>query len=230
MKRQKAVLVCAVICGVCSVARGELAWEKTALELHPPLGAATAVGNFQYVNKGDKPVHINGVRTSCGCTVATLKKNDVAPGEKGEITATFNIGDRTGTQVKTITVETDDPKQPTTALTLKAVIAQGLELRPTFVYWESGEAPKPKTIVVVPAKEIPVKSLSVVSSSPNFTTKVSPGSAAGEFKIEVQALDTKTASAATLEIKTDPPSAQGKPYYARAQVTAPAAQPAPATH
>jgi hypothetical protein len=29
----------------------------------------------------------------------------VPPGDKGEITATFNIGDRTGSQVKTVTVE-----------------------------------------------------------------------------------------------------------------------------
>ena len=31
------------------------------------------------------------------------------PADKGEITATFKIGDRTGTQVKTVTVQTDDP-------------------------------------------------------------------------------------------------------------------------
>lgn len=214
--------ICALVLSIGPATHAELAWEKTEIELHPPLGAPNAVATFKYSNKGDKPLHINAARPSCGCTVASLKKNDVAPGESGEITATFNIGDRTGTQVKTITVDTDDPKQPSTVLTLKAVIAQALELRPSFVYWESGEAPKPKTIVAVAGKDVPVKNISVTSSSPSFTTKVSPGKEPGEFKIEVQPQNTNSASAATLEIKTDPPSPQGKSYYARAQITAPA--------
>lgn len=225
MKLEKTALVCAIFYSIVSAAHAELAWEKTELELHPQLGAPTAIANFKYENKGDKPVHINAVRTSCGCTVATLKKNDVAPGEKGEITATLSIGDRTGTQVKTVTVETDDLKQPSTVLTLKAVIAQGLELRPAFVYWESGEAPNPKMIVATAGKDMTVKNLNAVSSNPNFTTKVSPGSKAGEFRIEVKPLNTGAASAGTIEIKTDPPNSQGKPYYGRAQVTAPSVHP-----
>ncbi len=59
-----------------------------------------------------------------------MKKNDVAPGEKGEVTATFKIGGRTGVQQKTVTVETDDPAEPTTNLLLKAVIEQAVEIQP----------------------------------------------------------------------------------------------------
>ena len=94
-----------------------LVFEKTELDLHPDLGAQKVDAVFKYENKGDTPIHIKAVRPSCGCTTAALAKNDVAPGEKGEITATFNIGDRTGTQVKTVTVDTDDPKAPQTVLT-----------------------------------------------------------------------------------------------------------------
>ena len=56
------------------------------------------------------------------------------PGDKGEITATFNIGDRTGTQVKTVTVETDEAPNQKTVLTLKAVIPQQLEITPTSCF------------------------------------------------------------------------------------------------
>jgi hypothetical protein len=79
-----------------------LVFEKTTLDLNPDMGAATAEAIFKYENKGDTPVHIKAVKPSCGCTTAALAKNDVAPGEKGEIKATFNIGDRSGLQVKTI--------------------------------------------------------------------------------------------------------------------------------
>lgn len=193
--------------------RAELVWEKTEIELHPGPNDATAVGNFKYENKGSAPVHIASVHTSCGCTTAALKKNDVAPGEKGEITATFNIGGRTGTQQKTITVTTDDPKQPTTVLTLRAVIAQAFELQPAFVFWQAGEAPKPKTISAKAAKEMPVQNIEVSSSSPDFITKVT-SAGAGEFRIDVQPKDTSKPSATTLSVKTD----TGKSYYATARV------------
>ena len=84
-------------------------WEQTTIELHPTPGDDKAVGHFKYQNTGNKSVRFTSVRTSCGCTVAQTQKEEVAPGGNGEITATFSIGDRTGTQLKTVTVETDDP-------------------------------------------------------------------------------------------------------------------------
>jgi hypothetical protein len=196
-----------------------LVFEKTELDLHPELGASKVDAVFKYENKGDAPVHIKAVRPSCGCTTAALAKNDVAPGEKGEITATFNIGDRTGTQVKTVTVDTDDPKAPQTVLTFKATIAQLLELQPTFVFWQAGEAAQPKTIIAKAAKGVTVKKVDVVSSSGDFTTKVDPGATAGEFKIEIQPKDTTKPLNATLTIKPDVTPA--KVYYASARVLPP---------
>src|SRR5881398_1966805 len=123
----------------CLAARAELKWEQTAVELHPARGDKQAIGYFKYQNTGKTPVHFKSVKTSCGCTAAQSQKDQVGPGEKGEITATFNIGDRTGPQVKTVTVETDDSAHPVTQLTLKANIMQILEVQPNFVFWQSGE-------------------------------------------------------------------------------------------
>ena len=204
-----------------SAAQGSLAWEKTTIELNPVLGAPNAVGVFKYENKGDTPVHFKGApRTSCGCTVAALQKTQVAPGEKGEITATFNIGDRTGVQMKTITVETDDPQNPTTVLTLKANIAQLLELQPAFVFWQAGEEAKPKTILAKAGKGVTLKNVEVTSSSGDFTAKVEPG-AAGQFKINVQPKDTAKPLNATLTVKPDAGSGPAKVYYAAARVMPP---------
>jgi hypothetical protein len=145
----------------------------------------------------------------------------VPPGEKGEVTATFNIGERTGTQVKTVNVETDDPQHTTTVLTLKAVIPQQLEITPTFVFWGQGEAPKPKTIVVRAAKEFPVKHLKVTSSSPDFQTKVEE-TGNGQFKIDIEPKETSRQIASTLTIQ---PEDSQKIFYATARITnAPAIQ------
>lgn len=196
-----------------------MVFEKTELELKPELNATNAVAIFKYENKGDTPVHIKAVRPSCGCTTAALAKNDVAPGEKGEITATFNIGERTGVQVKTVTVETDDPKMPQTVLTFKATIAQLLELQPAFVFWQTNEPAKPKTIIAKGANGITIKKVDVVSSSGDFIASVEPGAAAGEFKIQVQPKDTAKPLTGTLTIKPDVTPA--KVYFASARVLPP---------
>jgi hypothetical protein len=206
---------------ICVSAHAELKWDQTMVELHPATADKQAIGHFKYQNTGSKPVRFKSVRTSCGCTAAQSQKEEVPPGEKGEVTATFNIGERTGTQVKTVTVETDDPEHVTTVLTLKAVIPQQLEITPTFVFWGQGEAPKPKTIVVRAAKEFLVKHLKVTSSSPDFQTKVEENGN-GQFKIDIEPKDTSRQIASTLTIQ---PEDSQKIFYATARITnAPAIQ------
>jgi Protein of unknown function (DUF1573) len=206
---------------VCFGARAELKWDKTEVELHPTPADKQAVGHFTYRNTGKEPVHFKSVHASCGCTTAQTQKDQVPPGEKGEITATFNIGDRTGTQVKTVTVETDDPANPKTVLTLRTIIPQQLEVTPTFVFWKQGDKPDPKTITVKVGKEFTVNHIKVTSSSPDFQTKVEEAGK-GEFKIDVQPKETNNLVASTLTIQ---PEDSQKVFYATARITnAPAVQ------
>lgn len=208
-----------------AAARGELKWEQTQIDLHPAIGDKQAVGHFKYENVGNTPVHFKSVHASCGCTTAQTQKDQVAPGEKGEITATFNIGDRTGLQVKTVTVQTDDPDPAhATVLTLKTTIPQLFEIQPAVLYWKSGEEPTVKTIMVKAAKEFAVKSLKVTSSNPVFQTKVEQiGS--GEFKIDVQPAQTEKAVGTTISIQSEN---SPKISYATAVVT-PRPAPTPAS-
>lgn len=197
--------LCAVLfLAICSAAHGQLAWEKTQIDLRPKPGDAQAVAQFRYENKGDTPVRITGVKSSCGCTVAKPTKEVIAPGEKGEITATFNIGGRTGLQNKMITVMTDHPAQPVANLVLSANIAQPIEMQPAFVYWQNGEAPKPKTIKVTAADGIAISKLDVSSSDPQFKVDVKRSSPR-EYLVSVQPQGTSTAAQATLTISPDYP-------------------------
>ena len=54
------------------------------MEDDPPVNCT-----FTFTNKGTKPVAIYQVLSSCGCTTAGWTKRPVAPGESGEVTATF---------------------------------------------------------------------------------------------------------------------------------------------
>src|SRR5881392_542864 len=212
---------------VCFGARADLKFDKTEIELHPAAADKQAVGHFTYQNTGKQAVHFKSVKASCGCTTAQSQKDEVPPGEKGEITATFNIGDRTGTQVKTVTVETDDAASPKTMLTLRTIIPQQLDITPTFVFWKQGEKPDPKAITVKVGKEFTVNHIKVTSSSPDFQTKVEE-TGKGEFKIDIQPKETNRLLASTLTIQ---PEDSPKVFYATARITgaptAPVAPPAP---
>src|SRR6266403_2650381 len=205
-------------------ARAELKWEQTSVDLRPAFNDKQAVARFKYQNVGKTPVYFKSVHASCGCTAAQTQKEQVAPGEKGEVTATFNIGGRTGTQVKTVTHQTDDPDpaRSTTVLTLKAVITPLLEVQPAFVYWQNGEERKPKVITAKANKDAAIKKLDVASSTPDFTAKVDAGSAPNEFRISVQPRDTSKAVYATLTIKPDSPANTGNTFAVAARVMPPA--------
>jgi hypothetical protein len=196
-------------------AHAELKWDKTEIELRPTPADKQAIGHFKYQNPGKTPVHFKSVHASCGCTTAQTQKDEVPPGGTGEITATFNIGDRTGTQVKTVTVETDEAANSKTVLTLKTIIPQQLEITPNFVFWKQGDKPDAKTITVKAAKEFTVKHIKVTSSSPDFQTKVEE-KGNGEFQIDVQPQETKNVSASTLTIQ---PEDSQKVFYATARIT-----------
>ncbi len=203
-------------------ARAELKWEQDTIELHPSSGDKQAIAHFKYENVGTTPVHFKSVKASCGCTTTQTQKEVVNPGEKGEVIATFNIGDRTGQQMKTVTVQTDDPNptQATTILTLKANITPALEIKPTFVYWTTGEEPKTKKISLKAAKEFPVKNITIKSNSQNFESKMEPGKP-GEWTIEVTPKDTSHPMGTALLLQTDYPKEAPKSFYVNAQITNP---------
>ena len=202
-------------------AHAELKWEQTSVDLRPGFNDKQAVAHFKYENVGNTPIHFKSVHASCGCTTAQTQNEQVGPGQKGEITATFNIGGRTGTQVKTVTVQTDDPERSTIVLTLKAVITPLLEFQPALVYWQNGEEPKPKIITAKANKDAAIKKLDVASSTPDFAAKVDAGSAPNEFRISVQPRDTTKAVYATLTIKPDSPANTGNMFAAAARVMPP---------
>jgi hypothetical protein len=202
-----------------ALVHAELKWEQTTIEFNPGITEKQVVGHFKYENTGKEPVRFKSVKASCGCTAAQTQKDEVPPGEKGEITATFTLGDRTGHQVKTVTVQTDDAAHPVTVLTLKANIAQVLELTPNFVFWQAGDKPEPKTIIAKVGKDVPIKELQVTSTNPQFEAKVEKGPAAGQFRININPKETQAPAFATVMVKTDYPKESPKTFYITARVT-----------
>jgi LEA14-like dessication related protein len=78
---------------------------------------------FKFKNEGNENLVIQKVHASCGCTGAAIgDKKEFKKGEEGEIKVSFNTGRRSGTQSKTVTVESNDPENPTVVLSFACEI------------------------------------------------------------------------------------------------------------
>jgi hypothetical protein len=69
--------------------------------------AGSVTTNFSFVNKGNIPLVITSVVTSCGCTAPMWTREPVLPGMKGTVSATFNPANRPGHFEKEITVRSN---------------------------------------------------------------------------------------------------------------------------
>jgi hypothetical protein len=77
---------------------------------------------FTFTNKGQKPLVLNNVRASCGCTVPEWPRQPVAPGETGEIKVKYNTNIN-GNFNKSISVHSNAANSVVT-LRVKGSVAQ----------------------------------------------------------------------------------------------------------
>lgn len=98
-----------------------LAFNMELQETNVPNGTTEAHFSFSLTNISAGEVVINGVQTSCGCTVAKLPSNPwkLAPHDHGEISATMQLAGvpAGGSKIKTLTVNSDKGSK---MLTVKA--------------------------------------------------------------------------------------------------------------
>lgn len=71
-------------------AQPRLSVDKTTHEFGTVLWKNPVTATFKITNKGDKPLVISNVTTSCGCTVADWTKEPIAPGATGTVSSTFD--------------------------------------------------------------------------------------------------------------------------------------------
>lgn len=77
---------------------------------------------FEFTNTGKSDLIIRKVKASCGCTAVNPKSKIIKPGESSSIKTIFHSGKRQGKQQKTITVVSNDPKNPSTILKLTGMV------------------------------------------------------------------------------------------------------------
>ncbi|HEX8154139.1 MAG TPA: DUF1573 domain-containing protein [Thermoanaerobaculia bacterium] len=84
---------------------------------------------FKVKNTGDADLEIIAARPACGCTVAEFDKK-IKPGETGSVTANVDTAGFAGPISKPVTLETNDPTNPTAQITIHAIVKPYVEAHP----------------------------------------------------------------------------------------------------
>ncbi|MFV0267690.1 MAG: DUF1573 domain-containing protein [Draconibacterium sp.] len=98
------------------------AFEPTSFDFGDMKQGDKKSHTFQLTNNGKSELLIRRVRSSCGCTAVAPSKKIIAPGETAPIEVTFDSRGKRGRQSKSITVITNDPKNPTATLRVSSNI------------------------------------------------------------------------------------------------------------
>jgi len=164
-----------------------LIFEKERIVHEATLDETEYTATFAFTNRGDKAVKILEVNSSCGCTTALPSKQVFEPGESGEISATFDYGQREGKQIKSIRVETDEEKDPRIFLTLEVNIPTAMEVSPSVVMWNRAVDSNftPKEVIIESHTEESIEITEVVASSDLFVYEIQVLEEGKKFALQI---------------------------------------------
>ncbi|WP_294199123.1 MULTISPECIES: DUF1573 domain-containing protein [Chryseobacterium] len=107
---------------VVSVLADAIKWKSESIEVgNIPQGKPKVI-RFEFTNTSNKPIIIENVAPSCGCTTANYTKTPILPGKVGFVEASYNAANA-GPFMKTVNVTTSDSKTPKTLSFKGTVVA-----------------------------------------------------------------------------------------------------------
>jgi hypothetical protein len=89
------------------------------------------VCEFRFKNNGTDTLSLNRkIISTCGCTAPVLTKTEYAPGEEGIVHVTYTANSIPMKEIKTLTVQGNDPQKPQIKLTIVAEIVSRVAYEP----------------------------------------------------------------------------------------------------
>lgn len=186
-----------------TLCHAELVLDVPAVEVKPKPEDETIEVSFTFRNTGDKPVTILNIESACSCLSSSLDERTYAAGASGTGKAEFKVSSFVGRHEKSVTVSTDDPKQPRWSIPFILDVPAVVEIEPKTLQWWLGDKPEAKTCVITMQGEAPMKVTGVTSTRENveFTwEEVTPGK---QYRITVTPKSTEEVLMGALKIETD---------------------------
>jgi hypothetical protein len=178
--------------------RAGLTFKSTSIVLEAAVGQEVLRGRFEFTNAGSAPVSILEVKPACGCTSGVPEKKTYAAGETGAVSAQFVIGERTGHQVKTMILRTDEKSGALYQLTIVTDIPPFITLDPRLILWHQNGAPDARNVAIAyPAGKF-LKLTSVVDPSGKFRAHIADSGGGPPTSVQVWPVSTDTQLLATM--------------------------------
>lgn len=137
-------------------------------------------GQIKVYNRGDAPLIIQSVKSSCGCTKAKMAEKVIAPGGEAILEITVDPAKIPGFKsTKTVTILTNDPKQAATRISVTVRVQPEIEWEPEEL--DFGEVDQGGTV----EKTILVRQL---IDGPFEITDAKIAGRPGAFQVELEAL------------------------------------------
>jgi Protein of unknown function (DUF1573) len=176
-----------------------LEWRQTVIEAKTEPFQQILSIVFDFKNAGGKPVVIQEIQTSCHCLSATSNKQVYAPGETGQLTAKFTIGDRNGVYERQITVIADDSSSPQ-RLTVKIDVPDIATATPRSREWAIGSPASEQTVEIRAADKLYLEFSEAVSTSTLFQTRLEVVEAGHLYKLHLKPISTATGTSAAIRL------------------------------
>jgi len=145
--------------------------------------------SFMLTNKGDAPLTIDKIRASCGCTATQMTSKIIQPNTSIPLRTRLNLTLQKGKQNKTITVYSNDPKNPVVTLKLQGESVTMVSLEPPRAdLGVSYEASASRTVIVTAHEEISFNVLNTRTSAKNITVEVKEIEPGKKYEAKIQVM------------------------------------------
>ena len=142
-----------------STVNASLQWDTKNVELSAAVSDTNIRGTFKFTNTGTNAVTIRNITTNCSCTTATSSKMLYSPSDRGEIVTDFEIATRSGNLKRTILIETDNPVEPKTELTLAVNIPVAVTVEPNVIIWKKNDSLDERVIEIAAKNGFEIKTI-----------------------------------------------------------------------
>jgi hypothetical protein len=163
---------------------------------------------FTIKNEGKGELIIGQVMASCGCTAAKPDTNKLAPGQSTRIAVAIDSGVLRGHSVHTVTVFTNDPKQPNAELKLVGDVQ--MQVTPSPLEVDFGKVAHgtmaTRTLVLTPFKAAGFKVGDIKNNNPDIEVARTSGAVRGngvELKLTLKSGAPVGPFVDTIEIATN---------------------------
>jgi hypothetical protein len=150
-----------------------------------------------------KFTHDPFARRDCDCTTVEWPRQTFRPGERGTLTARFDLEESGGKQRKRLyVIVSNHPDQPV-VLTVEIVSPKIAEIEPRVLLWDETNLGAPKSLVVHVDDETSIRHLAVQTDSSEVTAALNRvGPRLYRINLKVRPQHRPAAVAVTLTIET----------------------------